>query len=145
MKALIVSDRTNETFLIGCALETLNVRSVVELSTHDIIDRLGAIDALRNHAPDLIIADLALPTGVGLEFLRMVREQRSGIPFAMLVSPNEHRLLGAEVMSEGADALIRKPFSGGASLRQLQGLVSRRAPKQGGLTGVSETLVTECS
>src|SRR5204862_3285550 len=58
---------------------------------------------------DLIILDLVLPDGSGLDFLRALRS-RSDVPVIVLTSRDEEtdRVVGLEV---GADDYVLKPFS----------------------------------
>jgi DNA-binding response OmpR family regulator len=60
-------------------------------------------------AVDLILLDLVLPDGNGLEFLRSLRE-RSDVPVIILTSRDEEtdRVAGLEM---GADDYVLKPFS----------------------------------
>jgi len=60
-------------------------------------------------AADLIILDLVLPDGNGLEFLRALREA-SDVPVIVLTSRDEEtdRVVGLEI---GADDYVLKPFS----------------------------------
>ncbi len=69
---------------------------------------LGEAEQLTDEA-DLVVLDLMLPDGSGLEFLRTLRT-RSRVPVIILSSRNEEidRVLGLEM---GADDYIAKPFS----------------------------------
>ncbi|HET9752034.1 MAG TPA: response regulator transcription factor [Myxococcales bacterium] len=60
-------------------------------------------------AADLVILDLVLPDGNGLEFLRSLRA-RSDVPVIILTSRDEEtdRVVGLEI---GADDYVLKPFS----------------------------------
>src|SRR5438094_9528014 len=60
-------------------------------------------------AVDLLILDLVLPDGNGLEFLRSLRA-RSDVPVIVLTSRDEEtdRVVGLEI---GADDYVLKPFS----------------------------------
>jgi DNA-binding response OmpR family regulator len=60
-------------------------------------------------AADLVILDLVLPDGNGLEFLRALREA-SDVPVIVLTSRDEEtdRVVGLEI---GADDYVLKPFS----------------------------------
>jgi DNA-binding response OmpR family regulator len=60
-------------------------------------------------AVDLVLLDLVLPDGNGLEFLRRLRE-RSDVPVIVLTSRDEEtdRVAGLEM---GADDYVLKPFS----------------------------------
>ena len=64
---------------------------------------------LRGAGADLIILDLVLPDGSGLDFLRALRA-RSDVPVIVLTSRDEEtdRVVGLEM---GADDYVLKPFS----------------------------------
>ena len=72
-------------------------------------DGLLAIEAVRNHNPDLIILDIMLPGLDGLEICKIVRKEMS-IPILMLTARDDEidRVVGLEV---GADDYLTKPFS----------------------------------
>ncbi len=65
--------------------------------------------ALAGEAIDLLVLDLVLPDGFGLDFLKALRAQ-SDVPVIVLTSRDEEddRLLG---LSLGADDYVVKPFS----------------------------------
>jgi len=65
--------------------------------------------ALQDEQADLIILDLVLPDGNGLDFLRWLRGQ-TDVPVIVLTSRDEEtdRVLGLEM---GADDYVVKPFS----------------------------------
>ena len=59
--------------------------------------------------PDLIVLDLMLPDGDGVELCRRIR-QRSDVPILMLTARDEDvdKIIGLEV---GADDYLTKPFN----------------------------------
>jgi DNA-binding response OmpR family regulator len=59
---------------------------------------------------DLILLDLRLPDGNGLDFLRALRRSRNNIPVIMLSAADtvDDRVMG---LTEGADDYIVKPFA----------------------------------
>ncbi|HVA33227.1 MAG TPA: response regulator transcription factor [Candidatus Baltobacteraceae bacterium] len=67
-----------------------------------------ALDQLDAHRPDLILLDVTLPDGSGLDVLRTIREH--GVPVIMLTARAEEvdRIIGLEL---GADDYVTKPFS----------------------------------
>lgn len=71
-------------------------------------DGAGALDALANEKPDLIILDLGLPDKSGLEVIREVR-RRSAVPIIVLSVRNDERSK-VEALDLGADDYISKPF-----------------------------------
>src|SRR5436305_12033932 len=62
-----------------------------------------------SESSDLVVLDLVLPDGNGLEFLRSLRS-RSDVPVIVLTSRDEEtdRVVGLEI---GADDYVLKPFS----------------------------------
>lgn len=68
-----------------------------------------ALQALRDHLPDLMLLDVMMPELDGFETLRMIREV-SPVPVVMLTAKGEEddRVRGLEL---GADDYITKPFS----------------------------------
>lgn len=67
------------------------------------------VAAFRTQAPVLIVLDLMLPDGDGLDVCREVR-QSSSVPIIMLTAKTEEvdRIIGLEI---GADDYVLKPFS----------------------------------
>ena len=75
------------------------------------VSQAASLREARTMAPkaDLLILDLVLPDGNGLDFLRSLRE-RSDVPVIVLTSRDEEtdRVVGLEI---GADDYVLKPFS----------------------------------
>jgi len=69
--------------------------------------RQGLVDA-GTRRPDLIIADLGLPDGDGVDFIRQVRTW-SGVPIIVL-SARTHEDEKVAALDAGADDFITKPF-----------------------------------
>lgn len=70
---------------------------------------MQAIQALRDHMPDLVILDVMMPDLDGFEVLKLIREINT-VPVIMLTAKGEEddRIKGLEL---GADDYITKPFS----------------------------------
>lgn len=70
---------------------------------------MDAIQAVRDHMPDLVLLDVMMPDIDGFEVLRLVREV-SHVPVIMLTAKGEEddRVKGLEF---GADDYVTKPFS----------------------------------
>ena len=71
-------------------------------------DGAGALAALADEKPDLIILDLGLPDKSGIEVIRDVRK-RSAVPIIVLSVRNDERSK-VEALDLGADDYITKPF-----------------------------------
>lgn len=72
-------------------------------------DVSGALAALAESAPDMMILDITLPDGSGLDILR-ARDAARRIPTILLTARTDEidRILGLEL---GADDYVSKPFS----------------------------------
>ncbi len=85
----------------------------LEIEGYQVIDvstlREGRETAVRKHL-DLILLDLMLPDGNGIELCRELRAQRDLLPIIMLTAKGEEtdKVLGLEI---GADDYVVKPFS----------------------------------
>ena len=89
---------------ICMALETPNC-TVTHCST-----RLQAIKILQGVVFDLLILDINLPDGSGLELLRTLRQNGTSTP-AILHTANDLELDEVTGLEAGADDYITKPFS----------------------------------
>ncbi len=100
MKILIVEDD-----------RTLNNGIALSLSNDDILQSFCIEDAdrLLNDSVDLIILDINLPDGSGLDFCRKVR-QTSKVPIIFLTA-NDMEIDIVTGLETGADDYITKPFS----------------------------------
>lgn len=86
-------------------------------------DVAGAIDVIQSDPPDLMILDVNLPDGTGLDVIRQSRE-RHRIPTILLTARIEEidRIVGLEL---GADDYVTKPFSPGELVARVRALFRR--------------------
>lgn len=73
-------------------------------------DRRECLARVADAPPDLIVLDVMLPDGTGLEICRGLQDQRPRIPVILLTALKEDvdRIVGLEV---GADDYLGKPFN----------------------------------
>jgi DNA-binding NarL/FixJ family response regulator len=69
-----------------------------------------AMTALTQHSPDLIIADLTMKTGGGLEFIKDVRALHENIP-VLVVSMHDEKVYAERCLRAGASGYIMKEES----------------------------------
>ncbi len=119
MKILIVEDD-----------RALNNGIALSLNNDDILQAfcIKEADKLINNSIDLIILDINLPDGSGLDFCRKIRET-SKVPIIFLTA-NDMELDIVTGLETGADDYITKPFSL-AVLRARVNAVLRRRPADG--------------
>lgn len=73
-------------------------------------DALECLEAARRDKPELIVLDVMLPSGSGLDICRTLRKRNDHVPIILLTARAEEadRVLGLEL---GADDYVTKPFS----------------------------------
>ena len=100
--ALVLEDEREIRHFVRTSLEVEGWQ-VVEAGTI----KQGLVEA-GTRRPDLIIADLGLPDGDGVDFIREVRTW-SGVPIIVL-SARTHESEKVAALDAGADDYITKPF-----------------------------------
>lgn len=113
------------------------VRTALEAEGWTVVEsdtlRQGVADA-GTHKPDLIILDLGLPDGDGMELIREVRGW-SSVPIIVLSARvDEHDKI--EALDAGADDYLTKPFGVGELLARVRA-AARRLQVAGGAAGVT--------
>ena len=101
---LVVED--DETIALGLVAALENERfGVRHVSTGE-----GALEAVSQFPPDLLICDIMLPGIDGLQVMRTVKNEYSTLPVIMLTAKSDEidRVMGLEM---GADDYVTKPFS----------------------------------
>src|SRR5215471_18246966 len=125
-QVLIIEDEPGIRHVLRVLLEGEDYR-VIEAET---VER-AQIEA-RSHKPDLLIVDLGLPDGDGLEVIRRVREW-SPVPVIVLSARTlESQKVAA--LDAGADDYISKPFSAGELLARVRAGLRRNVRGSGETT-----------
>jgi two-component system KDP operon response regulator KdpE len=101
-KVLVIEDEVEIRRFVRLALEAEDL----EVAEADSIKR-GLIEA-GTRRPDLVIADLGLPDGDGVDFIRQLRTW-SGVPVIVLSARTQESEKVA-ALDAGADDFITKPF-----------------------------------
>lgn len=91
----------------------------------------GALEAIEAHSPDLIVLDVMLPDGDGLEFCRRLRADAAidRVPILFLTARAQEgdRVLGLEI---GGDDYITKPFSPRELLARIKAHLRRASSRE---------------
>ena len=88
----------------------------------------AALGELASQAPALVVLDLNLPDGDGVELCRRIRKN-SDIPILMLTARDEDvdKIIGLEV---GADDYLTKPFNPRELVARVKSVLRRAAPER---------------
>jgi len=128
--AILVEDERQIRRFVRTALETEG------WSVHEAESlRQGLIDA-GTRKPDLVILDLGLPDGDGMEFLRDLRGW-SNVPVIVL-SARVGEQDKIEALDAGADDYLTKPFGVGELLARVRAASRRRREAGAGLGSIFE-------
>lgn len=108
------------------------LRVVLEGEGYEVLEAKDAGSALHTAAadrPDLIILDLGLPDGDGVEVIHRVREW-SAVPIIVLSVRNQEREK-VRALDAGADDYLTKPFGTGELLARIRAALRRAAQAAG--------------
>jgi len=119
VKILLVEDETELAVTIRTVLE--RERFVVDWANRLTL----AQEAARSFTPDMVLLDLTLPDGDGLELIPTIRSTCPGVPIIILSARGElsDRVAG---LNEGADDYLAKPFAVEELLARIRAI--RRRP-----------------
>ncbi len=90
-------------------------------------DGAAALQAVKEHSPDVVVLDLMMPNIDGLTVCRVLRAERNRVPVLMLTARTEtsDRVAGLDA---GADDYLPKPFELDELLARLRALLRRARP-----------------
>lgn len=114
---LVVEDAPDTSLLISGALRAAGHRVRCAASMVEALDSISAT------APDVIVLDLTLPDGDGLDLCRTVRDRSSA--YVLMLSGRDDeidKLLGFRL---GADDYVTKPFSPRELVARVEALLRR--------------------
>ena len=124
---LVVDDDPEIRKLLARYIESQGFRVRLAASCRELREQLTT------HQIDLVVLDVMLPDGSGLDMCRDLRAQRSNVPVILLTALKEDvdRIIGLEI---GADDYLVKPF-GRAELLARIAAVMRRVDRSIGPAG----------
>lgn len=102
------------------------VRSALEDEGYRVREAGGVAQALLDageHAPDLVVLDLGLPDGNGVEFIRAFRAWSDAPVLVLSARANERDKI--EALDRGADDYLTKPFAVGELRARARALLRR--------------------
>lgn len=112
LRVLVVEDDREIRTLMqsSLAVEGFEVRTAVSLSE--------ALAVLQHQPPDVVVLDLGLPDGDGVQLVREARK-RLNLPI-IVVSARDQEAQKIRLLDEGADDYLTKPFSVGELLARIR-------------------------
>ena len=133
-KILLVEDETNVRNLIATMLDTAGYQAVLAGSCSE------AKILFASYLPDLVILDLGLPDGDGIEVLNQIRGE-SLVP-VLVLSARADEADKIDALDRGANDYITKPFGAGELLARVRAALrnNRYSAEEGRLPGGRFTL-----
>jgi two-component system OmpR family response regulator len=119
-RILVVDDDPEIRKLLARYVESQGFRVLLAASCKELREQLAT------HHVDLIVLDVMLPDGSGLDACRDLRAQRSNVPIILLTALKEDvdRIIGLEI---GADDYLGKPFNPRELIARVRAVLRRRA------------------
>jgi two-component system OmpR family response regulator len=119
-RILVVDDDPEIRKLLARYVESQGFRVLLAESCKELREQLAT------HHVDLIVLDVMLPDGSGLDACRDLRAQRSNVPIILLTALKEDvdRIIGLEI---GADDYLGKPFNPRELIARVRAVLRRRA------------------
>lgn len=126
LKVLVVDDDLYMRKVVRTLLAAIGVRTIYEAS-----DGRAGLDAIRAHAPDLVIVDWEMPGMDGAQFVRTVRAPGTfplpDVPIIMLSGHGE-RWRVIEAAGVGAHEYLLKPVSAKALRDRIAAILCQVRP-----------------
>jgi len=118
-RILVVDDDPEIRKLLGRYLVQQGFRVELAANIAELKEQLAV------HDVDLIVLDVLLPDGSGLDFCRNLRATRSDVPVILLTALKEDvdRIIGLEI---GADDYVGKPFNPRELVARIRAVLRRR-------------------
>src|SRR5215470_1757696 len=119
-RILVVDDDPEIRKLLARYIEGQGFRVQLAASCRELRDKLAT------HHIDLIVLDVMLPDGSGLDMCRDLRADRSNVPIILLTALKEDvdRIIGLEI---GADDYLGKPFNPRELIARVRAVLRRRS------------------
>ena len=119
-RILVVDDDPEIRKLLARYIESQGFRVLLAANCRELNDKLAS------HHIDLIVLDVMLPDGSGLDVCRDLRARRASVPIILLTALKEDvdRIIGLEI---GADDYLGKPFNPRELIARVRAVLRRRA------------------
>jgi CheY-like chemotaxis protein len=121
LKILIVDDNKHTRVLLAQILRALGITQTFEAG-----DGVEAMQALRNHAIDIVLTDLAMEPMNGIDFVRMLRTgPESPSPMVPVIMITGHSTMKRiqEARDAGVNEFMAKPITARGVIERLQQVV----------------------
>jgi len=124
LRVLVVDDEPAIRRFLRASLSAQGYQVIEAQTSH------GALELFRRNTPDVVVLDLGLPDGDGLDVIRELREGGSAAPIIVLSSRTDEAGK-VRALDLGADDYVIKPFGVEEFLARLRAALRHRLQQQG--------------
>ena len=127
LSILLIEDSLADADLLH---ETLEETGANQFKLQHVESLREAFLALKQNSPDLILLDLSLPDGLGLDNVRKVHAAAHKIPLVVLTGLNDQQVALEAVRQGAQDYLVKGQMDGALLVRAMHYAVERKAMEQ---------------
>jgi DNA-binding NarL/FixJ family response regulator len=121
VRVVLVDDSEDFRYLFSMALEREGDFEVVAVAG----DGAAGVRTVREHLPDLVLLDIAMPVMDGLQALTLIREEHPDVTVVVLSAFGPDTRAAEQATDLGADGYVRKGDGLVEACAQIRGLVDR--------------------
>lgn len=121
MELLVVEDNPSTLKMLAFLLRNEGYK------VHAVTNVSSGLDTLRNETIDLLVLDVMLPDGSGLQICRQIRDEGLMMPI-LVISALGRRDDKLAALNEGADDFMTKPFDPSEVVARVHSLIRRTQP-----------------
>ncbi len=124
---LLVEDNPGDARLVELMLNELEANPI---KLHHVTSLTSAQDFLKTNTPDLVLLDLSLPDGDGLDSIQKIQHINSSLPIIILTGLDDPNFAIKSVTSGAQDYLIKGQGDGYLILRAIRYAIERKSIEQ---------------
>jgi two-component system, OmpR family, KDP operon response regulator KdpE len=126
LRILLVEDEPANRVLLRAVLARAGDEAIRSANLREAGTLAEAREALVDQKPELVVLDMRLPDGNGLDLAREVMEGGPGRPAVLILSASVLAPERDAAVAAGADAFLGKPYVPADLLRAIKGLLAGR-------------------
>lgn len=127
INVLLVEDNLGDARLVELTLNEVESNTV---RLQHVTSLTPALNSLKTNPIDLILLDLSLPDGEGLDSIHKIQQINSSVPIIILTGLDDHEFAVKSVHSGAQDYLVKGQGDGYLMLRAIRYAIERKRIEQ---------------
>lgn len=107
----------------------LVLKDILSIGEHEVlaeaIDGAEAVDMYKQHSPEILLLDLAMPKKDGLTVVNEVMEHDSNAKIILITASDDQKVIN-ECLKHGATSYISKPFDFNSVLQTIKEITEKK-------------------